>query len=161
MEIVSNLLIIKKFREEKAEIELLKAKQDFVLKEKNYLSERRKLSEFIVECEKKEKAMYVDLCQRVVVQKDIDDVLFKIQEMKIETESLREKVDTAKQKKDEASACLEVAKIAHREAVRMREKFEEIRTIHKQERDIELSRIEDVEMEEAATSKFFQSDASS
>ncbi len=160
MEIVNKLLIIKRFREEKAEIELLKAKQDFLLKEKTYLAERKNLTEFINDCERREAEMYSDLCRRVVVQKDIDDVLFKIQQMKDETELMQQKVDSAKEKKEEAYAYLQGAKIAHQEAVRMREKFEEIRTIHEQERDIESFRIEDVEMEEAGMVKFFQGEAS-
>ncbi len=160
MEIVNKLLIIKRFREEKAEIELLKAKQDFLLKEKTYLAERKNLTEFINDCERREAEMYSDLCRRVVVQKDIDDVLFKIQQMKDETELMQQQFDSAKEKKEEAYAHLQGAKIAHQEAVRMREKFEEIRTIHEQERDIESFRIEDVEMEEAGMVKFFQGEAS-
>ncbi len=156
MGIVNKLITIKRFREEKAEIELLKAKQDFLLKESAYLKERQKLSEFVIACERREKEMYAELYKKLVFQKDIDDVLFNIQQMKDETESLKEKVNSAREEKEMAYSYLGEAKIAHQEAIRMREKFEEIRTIHEQEREIELLRIEDVEMEEAGTAKFFQ-----
>ena len=154
MDVIDDLLRIKIFREEEAELDLLKKKHDLSLKEKQLLKARSELEEYKKYSQNKEIELYEDLCSRLVVQKDIDNVSIEIQLMKDELSKHEEQVDSAKEHRNEAALAVNQAKIVHQEAVRMREKFMEIRKIQESERKIELDRIEDIEMEEVAEQRF-------
>ena len=154
MDVIKDLLRIKIFREEKAELDLLKKKYDLSSKEKQLLKSRSDLEEYKEYFQKKEIELYEDLCSRLVVQKDIDNVSIEIQQMKNELSKHEERVESAKEQRNEAALVVSQAKIVHQEAVRMREKFMEIRKIQDSERKIELDRVEDIEMEEVAEQRF-------
>jgi len=154
MDVIKDLLRIKIFREEKAELDLLKKKYDLSSKEKQLLKSRSDLEEYKEYFQKKEIELYEDLCSRLVVQKDIDNVSIEIQQMKNELSTHEERVESAKEQRNEAALVVSQAKIVHQEAVRMREKFMEIRKIQDSERKIELDRVEDIEMEEVAEQRF-------
>ena len=79
--------------------------------------------------------------------------------MKEKAERLSEQVESAEIARAEAAARVEQARIDHRDAVRMREKFDELLRSVIEERDLELARQEELEMEEAASSRFAYKDS--
>jgi type III secretion protein O len=103
--------------------------------------------------------MYNDLCQRLVFLKEIENVLVDIEMMKEKSVELRKEVESAELNRKE---CAERELEAHKvyiDAVRMREKFDELRNTVLEENEAAIEKFEELEMEEAASARFnFQSE---
>lgn len=159
MEVINDLLRIKIFREQQAERALQKTR--IILAEASEALRKAKidLEEFTNESSRREKSMYDDLCQRLVILKEIENVLFKIELMKEKSVELRKEVESAELHRKE---CAERELEAHKlyiEAVRMREKFDELRNTVLAENEAAFEKFEELEMEEAASIRFnFQSE---
>lgn len=153
MNVLSDLLRIKKFREDKAEMALSTARAHLRAVEAALDGARNVLREHVLACKRKEREMYADLCTRLVLLKDLNNVALDIQLMKEETVKYEEAVTTAEEQRSGAAELVEQAKTEHREAVRMREKFTELVNIVNDERLIEFQRVEDLELEEASSSR--------
>ncbi len=154
MDVLKDLLRIKVFREEKAERALVKARIALQEADEALKQARKAQREFQAESMQREKALYAELCSRLVVLREIENVRIDVDLMKEKSERLREKVDETQQARVEAAEREEEARIVHSDAVRMREKFEALLKTVLAEREFELSRAEDLEMEEAAASRF-------
>ncbi len=150
MDVLSDLLRIKIFREEKAERALSKARVLLRAAEEAVEQAKRVLRDYREESQQREKRLFADLCKRIVVLKDIQDVQIDIQLMKDRIQSLAEALEQARQRQEEAAEHERGAREEHRFAVRMREKFSEMLRTVTDERDFELARREELEVEEAA-----------
>ncbi len=150
MDVLTDLLRIKIFREEKAERALAKARTLLRAAEQAVEHAKRVLRDCREESRQREKALFADLCQRIVLLKDIQDVQIDIQLMKERIETLDQEVEQAKERLEEAAEHERAAREEHKFAVRMREKFSEMLRTVNEERDFELSRREELEVEEAA-----------
>mgnify|MGYP000452780143 CR=1 FL=1 len=150
MDILSDLLRIKIFREEKAERALAKARAVLSAAEEAVEMAKKVLRDYREESRLREKALFADLCKRIVLLKDIQDVQIDIQLMKERTEALVQELEEARQKQEEAAEHERAAREEHKFAVRMREKFSEMLRTVTEERDFEMSRREELEVEEAA-----------
>ncbi len=153
MNVLMDLLRIKVFREEKAELALARARQFLAQTDAKLDAARRTLQDFLEESDRKERELYADLCTRLVLRREIDDVTLDIQLMKEQTTRYEVEVEEAKEARNSAAELLEQAKQHHRDAVRMREKFTEMLRIVQEERDIDAMRLEDLELEEAASTR--------
>lgn len=158
MEVLKDLLRIKIFREEKAERALAKARLALLEADHALQQARQALKDFQTESIRREKEMYAELCTRLVVLREIEDVRIDVDLMKEKAERLKQQVEEAELARAEAAEQVEQARIEHRDAVRMREKFDELLRTVVEEREAELSRYEDLEMEEAAATRFALSD---
>ncbi len=150
MDVLSDLLKIKIFREEQAERALAKARALLRAAEEVVEHAKKVLREFREESRQRDKALFADLCKRIVLLKDIQDVQIDIQLMKERIEELSQELEQAKEKLESAAEHERGAREAHMFAVRMREKFSEMLRTVNEERDFELSRREELEVEEAA-----------
>ena len=159
MEVINDLLRIKIFREQQAERALQKAR--LILAEASEALKKAKvaLEEFTEDSLRREKSMYDDLCQRLVFLKEIENVLVDIEMMKEKSVELRKEVESAEKNRKE---CAERELEAHKmyiDAVRMREKFDELRNTVLEENEAAIEKFEELEMEEAASARFnFQSE---
>ena len=159
MEVINDLLRIKIFREQQAERAVQKAR--LILAEASEALKKAKvaLEEFTEESLQREKSMYDDLCQRLVFLKEIENVLVDIEMMKEKSVELRKEVESAELNRKE---CTERELEAHKiyiDAVRMREKFDELRNTVLEENEAAIEKFEELEMEEAASARFnFQSE---
>jgi type III secretion protein O len=159
MEVINDLLRIKIFREEQAERELKKAR--FALAEASEVLRKANLvlKEFTEESIRREKSMYDDLCTRLVFLKEIENVRTDIDLMKEKSDELKKKVESAELHRKECADRETEAHVLHIEAVRMREKFNELRKTVAEEKELALAQFEELEMEEAASVRFnFQSE---
>lgn len=154
MNVLTDLLRIKIYREEKAELALARARQFLVQADEALDEARRSLQNHKRESERKEREMYADLCTRLVFLRELDDVTLDMQLMKEQTARHEQAVKEAKEARDIAAERLDQAKQDHRDAVRMREKFSEMLRIVDDERNTEVLRLEDLELEEAASTRF-------
>lgn len=154
MDVLADLLRIKVYREQKAERQLAVARARVKQAEAKLQSARRVLENFLNETARKEKAMYEDLCSRIVLLRDINSVQINVQLAKERAEELAAEVDAAVEVRDTALDAEREAREQHRLAVRMREKFSEMMRIVQEERDFESARREEGELEEAAEGRF-------
>ncbi len=154
MDVLKDLLRIKIFREEQAERAVAKARLALMEADDVLRKARQSLKDFEAESIQREKAMYAELCSRLVVLREIEDVRIDVDLMKEKAERLRQQVEEPQIVRQQAAERVEEARIAHRDAVRMREKFDELLRTVLEEREFELSRQEDLEMEESAASRF-------
>lgn len=159
MDVLSDLLKIKIFREEQAERALAKARALLRAAEEAVDHAKKVLREFREESRQREKALFADLCKRIVLLKDIQDVQIDIQLMKERIDELSQELEQAKEKLESAAEHERGAREAHMFTVRMREKFSEILRTVNEERDFELSRREELEVEEAAEIRYVLSHA--
>lgn len=153
MNVLGDLLRIKKFREDKAELALARAKVVLYESEKSLEQAKHTLKEHIHEAKKKEEKLFSDLYIRLVRLKDIDSVALDMTLIKEETLKLEEKLSAAEESRQLAKDAEEEAKESHRDAVRMREKFTELVEINNSEINFEVQRLEDLELEEAGSSR--------
>ena len=157
MDVLTDLLRIKIFREEKAERALSKARALLRAAEEAVDRAKQALREHREESHRREKALFADLCRRIVVLKDIQDVQIDIQLMKERADFLVQQIEEAERRHEEAAEHERSAREEHKFAVRMREKFSEMLRSVNEERDFELSRREELEVEEAAEVRFAMS----
>lgn len=154
MEVINDLLRIKIFREEQAERALKKARVALAEAGEALKKANLALKEFTEESIRREKSMYDDLCTRLVFLKEIENVRIDIDLMKEKSAELKKKVESAElNRKDCAEREIE-AHMLHIEAVRMREKFNELRKTVAEEKEMAIAQFEELEMEEAASVRF-------
>lgn len=153
MNVLKDLLRIKIFREEKAELAVARARLHLVAMEEALEKARRALKEYRLDCTRKEKVMFEGLCSRLVLIRDIDEVSLDVRLMKENLSKLEKKVEDAVEERKQAADAVEVSRQIHRDAVRMREKFTELVQTVDDERTAELLRLEDLELEEAASTR--------
>ena len=154
MDVLKDLLRIKVFREEKAELAVARARQHLLDMDRALDDARRALENHLRTCEMKEKAMYKELCSRLVLVKEIDEVTLDVKLMQEASTALEKKIEKAKEARAQAAEAVEISRQVHRDAVRMREKFMELVRTVDEERVAELLRLEDLEMEEAEGSRY-------
>jgi type III secretion protein O len=153
VDVLKNLLRIKIYREEKAELAVARARHHLRNMDKALDDARRALDDHLQACKKKEKAMYQELCSRLVLVKEIDEVTLDVKLMQEASAALEKKIEEAKEARTQAAESVEISLQVHRDAVRMREKFMELTKAVDEERAAELLRFEDLELEEAASSR--------
>lgn len=159
MEVINELLRIKIFREQQAERTLQKAR--IILAEASEKLKKAKVSleEFTAESLRREKSMYDELCQRLVFLKEIENVLVDIELMKEKSAELRAEVESAELHRKECAGREQEAHKMYIDAVRMREKFDELRNTVLEENEAAIEKFEELEMEESASARFnFQSE---
>jgi type III secretion protein O len=153
MNVLSDLLRIKIFREQKAEMVLARAKAKLQEAEVIMDSARQTLQIHLDESKRKEELLFADLYIRLVRIKDIDSVALDMTLIKEETVNLENKLSVAKESRLLAQDAEDEAKMLHRIAVRNREKFTEIVELQAEEIKLESQRLEDLEMEESSSSR--------
>ena len=154
MEVIKDLLRIKQFREQQAERALVKARVKLAEASENLKRAKEAVENFKKESIQKEKSMYVDLCSRLVILKEIENVRLDVDLMKEKSIELEKQVEEADKQR---SNCIEheaTAFAMYIEAVKAREKFDELKKSMAEESDALQMHAEELEMEEAAGIRF-------
>jgi type III secretion protein O len=154
MDVLTDLLRIKIFREQQAERALLKAR--LILKEADgaLKDARSSLKKFMEESIEREKLMYSDLCSRLVFLKEIENVRLDVDLMKEKSDQLKQKVEDAETARKEAAEREDLARQVHIVAIREREKFDELNSTLLEEHERKVAQFEELEIEESANSRF-------
>lgn len=150
MTILRDLLAIKTFRENKAEMAV--HRQRVLLAEAVQAHEQAQaaLEAFRDWAQRRERELFADLCSRTVRLREIQEVHEAVGEMRTQENHHLQEQDKAQEHRDEEQVELDACKQAHAEASRMKEKFVELARNHAQEALRELERKEDAELEEVA-----------
>lgn len=145
------LLRIKRFREEQAELEAGRARRRMALAARARGQAEEALEQYRGEARRREDGMYDDLCSRVVRVREIDDVLQQVAGLK-EGERRRDAArEDALKKESEAQEALDGARRAHQHALRQCDKFVDLAGMYQAEARKEQENKEDAEVEEAAS----------
>ncbi|MFA1686164.1 YscO family type III secretion system apparatus protein [Achromobacter dolens] len=151
MSVFDELLAIKRFREGQAEIAVSRQRLRHAEAEAARQASEQALVDFREESERRERAMYRDLCSRVVRVREIESVLQGVAGLREGERQREQALDQAAQRlRDEAQALAE-RRGQHQQAVRLTGKFVELASIHLAEHLKALEHKEDMEMEEAAS----------
>ncbi len=153
MSVLSELLAIKSFRENKAEMAV--RRQRTTLREAQEALERavNELEEFRDWATRRERELFADLCARTVRLRDIQSVQENVAEMRGQEQHHVKSHDQAEDRRADEEEALQQAKQAHADASRMKEKFTELVRNHSLEVLRELERKEDAELEEVAETR--------
>lgn len=145
------LLRIKRFREEQAELGVGRARRHMARAVQVRSEAEEALEQYRGEARRREDGMYEDLCSRVVRVREIDDVLQQVAGLK-EGERRRDAArEDALRKEVEARDALDGARLAHQHALRQCDKFVDLAGVYQAEALKEQENKEDAEVEEAAS----------
>lgn len=151
MSVFDELLAIKRFREGQAEIAVSRQRLRHAEADAAREASERALADFRNESERRERAMYSDLCSRVVRVREIEDVLQGVAGLREGERQREQAVEQAAERLREENQALAELRAQHQQAVRLTGKFVELASIHLAEHLKALEHKEDMEMEEAAS----------
>lgn len=150
MSFFKELLAIKDFREGKAERHV--SKQRVVLAEA--VAERQAREEALVDYRmyalSQEKALFDDLCSRLVRLSTIENVQQEVAHMRAQEQQRLQAMEEAEKQRAAHAQRLQELREVHKEAQRAHQKFTEFAQVYADERLKELERKEDAELEEVA-----------
>lgn len=153
MSMFGELLSIKTFRESKAEQAVRRQRQTLADAEAGERERQQALANFRQYAVEHERALYADLCRRIVHLRDIEDVQQSVVGLRGEEASHEERVREAArlcvQERERLAGC----KAVHDEAARARQKFVELAQAHADEQIRAQEQKEDAELEEAAETR--------
>ncbi|SEJ50821.1 YscO family type III secretion system apparatus protein [Achromobacter sp. NFACC18-2] len=151
MSVFDELLAIKRFREGQAEIAVSRQRLRHAEADAARRGSQAALATFRVEAERRERALYGDLCSRVVRVRDIESVLQDVAALREEERQRQQALEAAERLLEQESEALAASRQQHQQAVRLTGKFVELARIHLDEHLKALEQKEDLEMEEAAS----------
>lgn len=151
MSVFDELLAIKRFSEGQAEIAVSRQRLRHAEADAAREASERALADFRDESERRERAMYSDLCSRVVRVREIEDVLQGVAGLREGERQREQAVEQAAERLREENQALADRRAQHQQAVRLTGKFVELASIHLAEHLKALEHKEDMEMEEAAS----------
>lgn len=144
------MLAIKRFREQQAELALLRQRQRRIEAIKKAEKARERLKSYQDWAEKKEQLMYRDLCSKIVLPREIGNVLTEVADMKMNEGLYVSAVDSADNDVTQEEHTLAECRELHEKTVRMTGKFTEIASVYWDKFEQEKLKFEDNELEEAA-----------
>lgn len=151
MNVFRDLLRIKSFREDQAELRMLRQRDLTRQAQQKHEEESSLLRRMLREGQEAEQRLYGGLCKRVVHLRDIEDVQQTVASFR-RRESLQEDaVQTARDLESKAQEALTASRIAHQEAHRQKSKFLDISRDFDLASAREAERKEDLELEETAS----------
>jgi type III secretion protein O len=148
MSVFVELLRIAGFRESKAELEVSRSR---LVVEQAHVSEeeaRRRAIEYAEFAVRRERELYAEICTRLIKLRELEDVQLSVLDLRNGERRREEEVAEARKALQQAQAALEAAKEILRLASRGKEKFGELAASYDEERNREVQRVEDLEMEE-------------
>ncbi|MFY3682498.1 type III secretion protein [Achromobacter xylosoxidans] len=151
MSVFDELLAIKRFREGQAEIAVSRQRLRHAEADAARLASEQALADFRDESERRERAMYRDLCTRVVRVREIEDVLQGVAGLREGERQREQALEQAAQRLGYEARALAERRDQHQQAVRLTGKFVELASLHLAEHLKALEHKEDMEMEEAAS----------
>ncbi|KRC70296.1 Type III secretion protein YscO [compost metagenome] len=151
MSVFDELLAIKRFREGQAEIAVSRQRLRHAEADAAKRDTDAALVAYRDEAERREQAMYSDLCSRVVRVREIENVLQGVAGLREGERQREQAVEAAAQQLDQENKALAASRQQHQHAVRLTGKFVELARIHLDEHLKALEQKEDLEMEEAAS----------
>jgi type III secretion protein O len=153
MSVFKELLAIKSFRESKAEMTVRKQRSVLAVAVDTRDGADEALRRFRDFSLRHERALYDDLCSRIVRLRDIENVQLAVVDLRGQERSHETSLQEAEKDRVRQAEQLDDDKRLHADALRMKEKFVELAQVYADEQIKELERKEDAEMEEVAETR--------
>jgi len=151
MNMFDQMLAIKRFREQQAELEFIRQRLRRTEAEQETEKAQDRLNEFRDWAREREAAMYDDLCERVVRVREIEGVLYEVSQLRKDEGYYESVLHKANDTLEEETHVLSERRQAHMQTVRMSNKFVELANVyHEGETQIRNNK-EDLELEEVAS----------
>lgn len=150
MEALKEILAIKRFRETRAELAMQKQRHVLALAQTTRDDAAQRLESFHDYATRLERALYDDLCSRLVRLRDLENAQLEVAGLSGQERHFAETLRQHEQALLAEQAHMEEARNRHHQAFRMKEKFVELAQTFAEERLREIERQEDAEMEEVA-----------
>lgn len=147
-DVIDRLLKIKEFREDKAQLDVNRARRVLEEADTRLDASRKELEAHRADCLSRERAMYAELCTRQVRLWDLQSVSLKVDEFKQIIQAGETRVEEARAQRETCAQGLNDARQRHQEAARKREKFTELSALSQADAQAQAARVEDAEMEE-------------
>lgn len=151
MSMFDEMLSIKRFREQQAEIAVMCERQRFVDADRESEQAQNRLADFRLWATAREQELYTGLYHRVVQVREIEHVLQEIALLRTDEERHEAEVTRAKEKREQATQALEACRDTHLQMVRMSGKFLELADAHMDFVFRTQNYNEDLEFEEIAS----------
>ena len=150
MNVYGELLSIKAFRENKADLAVMRQRGVLAEAQAGRDSALDALTRFRDYARQHEDALYRDLCSRLVRLREIENVQLAVVDLRTGEQQRESQLDAAERLREQEAATLEERKLQRAQATRQKEKFVELAQVHASELVAALERKEDAEMEEAS-----------
>jgi type III secretion protein O len=150
MNVYGELLSIKAFRENKADVAVHRQRGVLAEALAGCESALNALNGFLEYARLHEDALYRDLCSRIVRLREIENVQLAVVDLRAGEHQRQSLLEAAERQRDQEVALLEERKQQRTHATRQKEKFVELAQVHASELVAALERKEDAEMEEAS-----------
>ncbi|MEI2417102.1 type III secretion protein [Orrella sp. JC864] len=151
MSVFDELLAIKRFREDQAELALARQRQAHGQARDAWTQAQARLRDYRGWARRRERELYDELCARVVRVREIEAVLTGVGLLREAEREHERTCQAAQDALERAAQHLAERRQAHGEAVRRTGKFVELARLHLAEHLGALERQEDAELEEAAS----------
>lgn len=150
MNVFRDLLRIKDFRENQAELRVHRQYDLTRQAHEKHEAEQMRLTQMLREGKETEIGLYEELCARLVRLHDIEDVQNTVAALRQKEAAQQDTVDAALKREQEADQALVEARALHQETYRQKTKFVDLTEQFDHAAMRESERREDMEMEEAA-----------
>lgn len=145
------MLAIKRFREQQAELALLRQQQRRAQAEDKVDAARVTLEKYKDWAQEHERTLFRELCERIVRPREIQEVLGKVAELKHNENGYACALEEARETLQEENIVLGERRNEHAHTVRMTGKFFELAQTYWDEVAQQRDRTEDSELEEVAS----------
>jgi type III secretion protein O len=153
MSMFKELLAIKSFRETKAELAVTRQRGVLADAVAHQEAAEQSLEQFRQFAVRQENKLYEDLCARMVLLRDIEDVQLAVASLRSKESQHEQALRQAEADRQSQENKLIEEKQVRIDATRMREKFLELAEVHAAEVLKEGERKEDAEMEEVSETR--------
>lgn len=150
MTFFKELLSIKVFRENKAELNVGKQRVVHSASVAKHAATEQALLSFQQYARQQERSLYADLCTRVVKLSVIEAVQLDVVVLRDREQSHKRAVEKAELEKQTQEQRLANLRLVHKDATKAKEKFVELVQVYADEKSKEFERKEDAELEEVA-----------
>ncbi|MCF8161241.1 MAG: type III secretion protein [Polaromonas sp.] len=150
MSFFKELLSIKAFRENKAELNVGKQRVVHGEAVAAHLASEQALLSFQDYAQQHERSLYADLCKRIVKLRAIEEVQLEVVFLRDQEQSHHKTVASAELEKQAQEQRLADLRRVHKDATKAKEKFVELAQVYADEKSKEFERKEDAELEEVA-----------
>lgn len=149
MTIFRELLAIKSFRENQAEMAMRKQRLALAAAAEARDGASQQLEDYREFAQRQEQEMYADLCRRLVNLREIEHVQGSVVLLRSQEREHVAVLDKAQAQCESEERVLDERKAEHQHASRMKEKFVQLAQVHAEQELRELEHKEDLEIEEA------------
>lgn len=147
---LERILQIKSFREARAALAVTRQRLAFEQAEHHEQATQRRRDAHRQASDRRERALYEDLCTRVVRLAQIQDLQLAVEDMRVQARDHDKRLEQARAERHRQADELLGRREAHAQALQLKQRFIELARHAAEEAEMEADRREELELEEVA-----------